>query len=1008
MKRIVGFLISLSAYAQPASNVYMNQSYVAGNPVTLEIGIDGTVSNLRLVMGTGYNMTLWGTCYVTIDGTSVGVWDTQASSEGPENPRWGTMGTAAALTSPQCSVDLLRSSRNWNTIFLRIQSNAVGDVSPVQARFVNNFSQEVWTQIGSWNVGSLPGPTPPPQMSTPGPGSTLGGTSSTFSWFGNPTTPYALTVGTQLGSADLYSSGTILATSVTVTGLPNAGQLLYVRLSVWSGANWVSNDFSYRAYTVFQPSMLSSPANGGTLTGTTSTLVLTPGVNVANRWVSVGTTPGGGDLSQYTTKATSVVVPAVPADGRAVYVTVSSQVDNGWAQQSYTLRAPGSTQPPVTTPAQLTSPAAGTILSGSVTFTWDAGVGVTQYALTVGTRSGWVDLAQVYRMPNEARSATVNIPATGNLVFVSLQSLVNPGGWQGHTYYFSTPNQNAWVPYTTAPAQLLPVGGAVSGPTTTLQWTPGTNASQYWLAVGTTAGGNDLYNERNLGTNTLSATVTSIPPNVSNVYATLYSKIGNAWQPTQATISVIQPTSSQIPESVRTCLATPGTPTNPRECSLPYGLYYMSYEDGLRNSGLIHVNRPLIIGASYVTLRGLPSPTGQKPRFIRYETAWHDPGGAQNPCGSMIRFFPGISDVLFDNFDIEGGALAKAGFCLSSDPTEVYPQPVSIDVELGTAAAVSGMNFLRNITLNSINFTNAVGRALSIWGPDIENIRVTNSVFREANLTGILIGRNWAVGEEPPVSCTATQASGYNVPRNILIENTRFYRSWTGATSQNNARDTVYRNNEFIDNYYQPYDQGGGTVNDEVCTYNTQFLGRNVFDGRGVDKDTSALELHGLNTRVQGEGGNRTEIRNYFGMGIIARSVAGLVIRDAVIQDNARLNQALGYESLRWGGIEFYNVCQPETDGIPCRRLIRGVDVQNVTINNSVFGPNGAQKFAIRFSRRWGTQPANPIDDQAFDVVIVNTQLSPNALGTICYPQTSPPYFGGASTVPQGPSCETQ
>ena len=416
------------------------------------------------------------------------------------------------------------------------------------------------------------------------------------------------------------------------------------------------------------------------------------------------------------------------------------------------------------------------------------------------------------------------------------------------------------------------------------------------------------------------------------------------------------------------------------------------------------------IAASNLIIRGLPSPTTlEPPRLVRYETTAQNMGGNQNPCDPMIRLVPGVSFVTIENLRVDGGALSGAGACLGASANEPggNPQPNVNDVEISTNFFPGAGNTLRDITIDGVSFLNAVGRALIIWGPDIERVQVRNSSFQEANLTGILIGRDgvWPANQELHLSCDPSNlASVANVPRDISIEGNTFWRSWTGATSQNNARDTVYRNNEFIDNYYQPYDQGGGTVNDEVCSYNTQFLGRNFFDGRGVDKDTSALELHGLNTRVQAEGGNRTEIRNYFGMGIIARSVAGLVIRDAVIQDNARVNQVTEFGNLRWGGIEFYNVCVQEGGSAPvCRRLIDGVDIQNNTTSNTFFGPGGTQIFGIRFTPGQGGVQ----NDDARNVTIPsNNILSPNVSGPICHPPKNA-YFAVNSNIgfSDGPPC---
>ena len=73
-------------------------------------------------------------------------------------------------------------------------------------------------------------------------------------------------------------------------------------------------------------------------------------------------------------------------------------------------------------PAQIVSPVNGSTNSSStVTFTWNAGVGASQYQLYVGSALGGGDLYLVGASTN--LSATVSLPATGGLVYARLYSL---------------------------------------------------------------------------------------------------------------------------------------------------------------------------------------------------------------------------------------------------------------------------------------------------------------------------------------------------------------------------------------------------------------------------------------------------------------------------------------------------------------------------------------------------------------------------------------------------------
>jgi phosphatidylinositol-3-phosphatase len=88
----------------------------------------------------------------------------------------------------------------------------------------------------------------PAAMRSPKPGTTLPGTTQTFTWTaGTRVTQIELLVGTTLGGGDIYSNGAVTGTSITVNNLPTNGSTVYVRL--WSLINgiWQFNDYTYTA-----------------------------------------------------------------------------------------------------------------------------------------------------------------------------------------------------------------------------------------------------------------------------------------------------------------------------------------------------------------------------------------------------------------------------------------------------------------------------------------------------------------------------------------------------------------------------------------------------------------------------------------------------------------------------------------------------------------------------------------------------------------------------------------
>ena len=84
-------------------------------------------------------------------------------------------------------------------------------------------------------------------MTSPAPGSQLGGTSATFQWSaGSGASVYFLYIGTSAGANNLVGTA-VAGQSITVNGIPRGGQTLYVRLWTNLGGTWQYNDYTYRA-----------------------------------------------------------------------------------------------------------------------------------------------------------------------------------------------------------------------------------------------------------------------------------------------------------------------------------------------------------------------------------------------------------------------------------------------------------------------------------------------------------------------------------------------------------------------------------------------------------------------------------------------------------------------------------------------------------------------------------------------------------------------------------------
>ncbi|MDR3764764.1 MAG: chitobiase/beta-hexosaminidase C-terminal domain-containing protein [Acidobacteriota bacterium] len=347
-------------------------------------------------------------------------------------------------------------------------------------------------------------------MSSPVDGSTLTGASTTFTWTaGTNVSGYYLWVGTTAGAYDLVNVGPLTGTSYTAT-LPTNGSTVYVTLySVVNGTPSLSNTYSYTEYSV-SPAVMSSPANGSTLTGASTTFTWSAGTNVSGYYLWVGTTPGGYDLVNVGPLTGTSYTTTLPTNGSTVYVTLYSVV-NGTPSLSNTY----SYTEYSSTAAAITSPTSGSTLTGtSTTFTWSAGTNVSGYYLWLGTTAGGHDLVNVG--PLTGTSYTTTLPTTGGTVYATLYSVVNGTPSLSNTY--------SYTEYSVSPAAITSPtnGSSLTGASTTFTWSAGTNVSGYYLWVGTTAGAYDLVN---VGPLTGTSYTAILPTNGSTVYVTLYSVV---------------------------------------------------------------------------------------------------------------------------------------------------------------------------------------------------------------------------------------------------------------------------------------------------------------------------------------------------------------------------------------------------------------------------------------------------------------------------------------------------
>ena len=166
---------------------------------------------------------------------------------------------------------------------------------------------------------------------SPAPGSTLPGSSVTFSW--TPVagaTAYELWLGPSgPGSSSLYNSGNITTNSVTVTGLPTSGTPIYASLYSDVNGAWTAIDATY------------TEAGSGAISAFSCSSAIMHVVGTYACWITLTTAaPSGGTKVTLTSSSAAITIPAaatIPAN--AIITVAMADVISVATTQTVTLTA---------------------------------------------------------------------------------------------------------------------------------------------------------------------------------------------------------------------------------------------------------------------------------------------------------------------------------------------------------------------------------------------------------------------------------------------------------------------------------------------------------------------------------------------------------------------------------------------------------------------------------------------------------------------------------------------
>jgi hypothetical protein len=240
-----------------------------------------------------------------------------------------------------------------------------------------------------------------------------------------------------VNAKNLYTGAPTTALNTTVTGLPTAGQPIYVTLSSEIGGTWQSIVYTFTEYGSPVSAVLTGPTAGSKL-GSSEIFTWSPGSGITKYWFNLGTAADGVnardlyDSGPITTLTATVT--GVPQYGETLYATLYSWISGAWQPIIYSYTAGGS---PV--PAELTTPTPTSRLSSSsVTFTWTPGGGVTNYWFNLGTADAGANAKNIYSGGSTtATSVTVsNLPTNGETIFATLYSWID-GAWKPTVYTYT-------------------------------------------------------------------------------------------------------------------------------------------------------------------------------------------------------------------------------------------------------------------------------------------------------------------------------------------------------------------------------------------------------------------------------------------------------------------------------------------------------------------------------------------------------------------------------------------
>lgn len=213
------------------------------------------------------------------------------------------------------------------------------------------------TRTATAAATATPTQTPPPvasqpaTISSPSAGSTLPGSSASFTWNAVPgALQYFFYAGTSQGSNNITGQSTGTSTSVSLTNLPTNGSTVHIRLWTRFSTGWQYRDTTYTAAspaaatptpvaTTSAKATLTTPTNGSTFSGTSTQFQWTAGTGALQYFFYMGTSQGSNNMVGASMGLNrSVTINNLPRGGQTVHVRLWTRFSTGWQYNDYSFR----------------------------------------------------------------------------------------------------------------------------------------------------------------------------------------------------------------------------------------------------------------------------------------------------------------------------------------------------------------------------------------------------------------------------------------------------------------------------------------------------------------------------------------------------------------------------------------------------------------------------------------------------------------------------------------------